>query len=1803
LTAVAVEHGASFERVLGALEGAGRTVRRGNGSHQAMAQCPVHADGKESLSVTWKNGKTLLHCFNGCTDGAGGKRSDPSQVLAAIGLGEGDMFDEARPRREDGALRRPRRRPAGTPAPQPATPVQVPTWPTKTELLGKPVGPWKVIAEYIYTDEHGQPLGKVIRKQRDHEHGYDKRFLQRHWIGQCPADPCTEKRGQLSMLHASGWGLNAPARKVLYQLPALVTAIEAGREVWLPEGEKDADALNFHFERAGYEAVATANASGARSWREEYAQALAGAHVVIVEDIDPPGVNRVTGEVIEPAGRTRTKKLLASLAGVAASVRVVRAIAGKDSFDHLSAGHAARDFEPVTLPAGDGPGDGEPAAGAPGVPAPGWARRLADQTGTSIEASAETVLSGDPGDPFERGGLRLVRDGDDAGGGGGGPGGGQEDGGLPNRRTRYLVRHGELVKYTKTRDGAENYDVILGCSAEVIRVDQKIVGEDQAPATTGYLLRLEHPAHPGETREVSVGRKAWDSGEWLSDLPWTGVQYDSSRNGIAKVRDAIRTTSPVEAPTVVHGAPGWIRDRDGNHLYVHAGGAIGADGPADVAVDLGSKLDFYRLPAPPASAEELRAAADYSLGLIAELPARIGAPLAGVAYRAAVSRMGPPVTAVGPPESLKTSMCKVTLHHFAPDLPWDTSVLSLSERGATGNAGAALMHLTRDTLLLADDAAPDRSLKAAAERVGSIVRLQYNGEVRDRLDRESNLQRPTPPRGSLIVSAEIGPSATSAVQRTLIVPFIPGLISRDTRVALWEAESRHGRAVTMASFIRWQAGQREAILARTADLLAEYGQAWTEAGHSERTAEALAHLAAGWRLMLDHLAEAGAYTDSECAVIWEAAWAGLDEAGRTQANPDEPADAAGKVLSRLRTGLLGRYGYLTGPDGGAPDKAEATRYGWTVDTVSRSGLPGDQVTVVSRPHGADPVGCYAGDGEERRLWLVPELTLIMLRKVSGALGEPFEETVMSVSSALEQAGIGLAVTKVKSTGITRRAVQRPVPGSIPGARRPWVWDIPESALYDAPPAPGGEDGPGSPPAPGAPPAPQDDSGPDGDGNVSSPRFDGGDTPGGAPAGETPHAGSPQADPAGQPPQPRQDMPAADSTREDQVDGTQPRLEEWPPGTIGAAVNPPRRPRQPAPSPPAATRPAAPPAPMPARPAQQEHGGQPGQPAAPDGAPPAAPRAAPAAGTAPARPAAAAGTWADRWRAPAAVLDADGIYLPGGERLPLPDSLPHAGALGDLPARLNLGHGGGKTAPFTGQLWLTAAFCEQVAGLPLPGPGITEEERAALLAEAAGRPWLTAAVEAGWQVSDASRERLGHRMRIWRDGNKAGAQIVFVPYITGEVALLDRGPAPAALAARLERYAQLAGVPFGRSAAYSGHDLIAQVDARRKKVQAGPASPPPAAPSVSGLVSFQRRPGPEEENHRYLHSYDATAAWLAAAKGTELGIGAAVHKDKPLFDPRLIALWRVRPPAWDTWRVPDPLRTRHPRRDGTVWAYTPLLAFEAEVLGAEIEPLEAWVWPEHTRYLDLWAQQIDAARLALAGPPPSWRPGDPDDAAVLAAVKDTYSGAVTLFGSPQLDASPDKLILLPRLLELARRDGAADASLAELRRRYCRVRPARDGQERPCASCGKPSSELVGGIPLHPQCPDPDGAEGGGQPRSRLFRPDWAHMISNTAAARLYRKVFAAAAASGRWPVGADRDNLLYTSDDPDPERSCPDGLVPSRPGQEKAPVGNRLGQVKCKGSALMADAAPLLADGKFHFDKHLTGRDSWEPANGDHGGQ
>jgi hypothetical protein len=73
------------------------------------------------------------------------------------------------------------------------------------------------------------------------------------------------------------------ARIVPYRLPELINAREAGRAIYLVEGEKAADAL------VSIGAIATTSHAGAGHWPADITQYFTGAVVIVVPDCDAPG--------------------------------------------------------------------------------------------------------------------------------------------------------------------------------------------------------------------------------------------------------------------------------------------------------------------------------------------------------------------------------------------------------------------------------------------------------------------------------------------------------------------------------------------------------------------------------------------------------------------------------------------------------------------------------------------------------------------------------------------------------------------------------------------------------------------------------------------------------------------------------------------------------------------------------------------------------------------------------------------------------------------------------------------------------------------------------------------------------------------------------------------------------------------------------------------------------------------------------------------------------------------------------------------------------------------------------------------------------------------------------------------------------------------------------------------------------------------------------------------------------------------------------------------------------------------------
>jgi AAA domain len=162
-----------------------------------------------------------------------------------------------------------------------------------------------ITAIYDYADEHGRLLFQVCRTA-------GKQFPQRR------PDPAAK----------SGWAWNLRGvRRVPYRLPKVIAAAAAGRVIYIAEGEKDVRAV----EAAG--AAATTSPGGAGKWRDDYGEWFRGADVVVIADKDQPG-------------REHAADVAAHLRGIARSVKIAEAAAGKDASDHLAAGHSLGELVP-----------------------------------------------------------------------------------------------------------------------------------------------------------------------------------------------------------------------------------------------------------------------------------------------------------------------------------------------------------------------------------------------------------------------------------------------------------------------------------------------------------------------------------------------------------------------------------------------------------------------------------------------------------------------------------------------------------------------------------------------------------------------------------------------------------------------------------------------------------------------------------------------------------------------------------------------------------------------------------------------------------------------------------------------------------------------------------------------------------------------------------------------------------------------------------------------------------------------------------------------------------------------------------------------------------------------------------------------------------------------------------------------------------------------------------------------------------------------------------------------------------------
>jgi hypothetical protein len=223
--------------------------------------CPIHHGQRDSFAVKPKTGEWF--CHSECGRGGGVIQLEMEMAGCDSETAKAEVFHIAG--RNRSAAQNPKIKK-----------------PTDCERPTDSADEWRTVAKYVYTDESGEPLFRVIRREHDGGAKREKTFHQERY------EDGRWKKGL------------GKTRRVPYRLHKVVNA----KRVYIVEGEKDCKTLR------KWRLVATTSPMGAGKWNPEYARYFKGKHVVILPDNDT-------------AGKAHSVDEAASLLLVAESVRIV----------------------------------------------------------------------------------------------------------------------------------------------------------------------------------------------------------------------------------------------------------------------------------------------------------------------------------------------------------------------------------------------------------------------------------------------------------------------------------------------------------------------------------------------------------------------------------------------------------------------------------------------------------------------------------------------------------------------------------------------------------------------------------------------------------------------------------------------------------------------------------------------------------------------------------------------------------------------------------------------------------------------------------------------------------------------------------------------------------------------------------------------------------------------------------------------------------------------------------------------------------------------------------------------------------------------------------------------------------------------------------------------------------------------------------------------------------------------------------------------------------------------------------------
>jgi len=489
---------------------------------------------------------------------------------------------------------------------------------------------------------------------------------------------------------------------------------------------------------------------------------------------------------------------------------------------------------------------------------------------------------------------------------------------LPIRVGCYLIHEGKMC--------VEKQEIPHPLCNFVARIQEELVLDDGE--SEDYQFLVDGTLCDGTSLPVArVPASAFPGLRWIMSSWGARAIVNAGVHAKDQLRAAIQHLSR-PSPRRAFLATGW-RKVNGHWVYLHAGGAIGADGPlAGVEMDLRGRLSLFCL-SEPLHGSDLAAAFRSSLRMLDLGPGAVTAPVWLSAFRAVVDECPFSIHISGTMSQGKTELASIAAGHFGTGLGAKTP---LEAWESTPSALERTLFLAKDALGVVDDFRPGESSQARQEmsrKADRILRGAYNRASRSRLSSDARTQKDAYwARGLILSTGEDLPDGESLKSRVLMLEWPAGAMRWDILSGLQADRERGLHAGLMAAFIQWQAQDRERVLKLRREAHAEACRRLRESGENNRTGDIAADLWSVWPVLATFAREHDLVSMVELESLGQRLWASILAMSGAQAAIISEANPVERFKEGLTSFLAsGRGHFANGELGDFPPEWHS-RCGW-----------------------------------------------------------------------------------------------------------------------------------------------------------------------------------------------------------------------------------------------------------------------------------------------------------------------------------------------------------------------------------------------------------------------------------------------------------------------------------------------------------------------------------------------------------------------------------------------------------------------------------------------------------------------------------------------------------------------------------------------------------------------------------------------------------------------------------------------------------------------------------------------------------